>query len=132
MLTGKPVFDAENIVELCQAHVTQMPISPSERLGRPVSSELEGALMACLDKSRAKRPQTARDLAALLSRSPAALEWSVEEADNWWGRHERGLAQASVNGGKQAPALSPSADTSRNLGQTVITNGDSSDGDEQS
>jgi eukaryotic-like serine/threonine-protein kinase len=124
LLTGKPVFDAENIVELCQAHVTQMPLAPSERLGHPVSTELEGALMACLDKSRAKRPQTARDLSALLSRSAAALQWSVEDADNWWGRHERGLPQASTNGGAASATMiaPPGADTSRNLGQTVITN----------
>jgi serine/threonine protein kinase len=124
MLTGKPVFDAENIVELCQAHVTQMPILPSDRLGRPVSPELEGALMACLDKSRAKRPQTARDLSALLSRSVAALQWSIEDADNWWGRHERGLPQASTNSGAASATMivPPGADTSRSFGQTVITN----------
>ncbi|HEX6963174.1 MAG TPA: hypothetical protein VF175_15010, partial [Lacipirellula sp.] len=39
-----------------------------------------------------KRPQTARDLSLLLSRSPLATAWSIEEADAWWGRHERGQA----------------------------------------
>lgn len=46
--------------------------------------------MACLEKSRAKRPQTARDLDLLLARCPDVTSWSIEEADAWWGRHERG------------------------------------------
>lgn len=90
LLTGQPVFSASNIVELCQMHVSRAPDPPSLRLGKAVSPELESSLMACLDKSRAKRPQTTRDLSLLLSRAPAANEWSVEEADAWWGRHERG------------------------------------------
>jgi len=103
--------------------VTQTPVSPTERLGRPVSPELEGALMACLDKSRAKRPQTARDLAALLSRSPSALSWSIEEADNWWGRHERGLPQVTSNGGKSGVIVAPpKVDAAGHFGQTVVTN----------
>jgi hypothetical protein len=51
---------------------------------------LESALLACLEKSRAKRPQTARELAELISRCPEANQWSIEDADAWWGRHERG------------------------------------------
>jgi serine/threonine protein kinase len=89
LLTGKPVFDAESIVDLCQKHVDEVPIRPSKRLGRQISSELEHALLSCLEKSRAKRPQTARDLAQLLKKCPEAANWSPEEADAWWGRHER-------------------------------------------
>ena len=48
------------------------PNAPSQRLGKPISPELEAALLACLEKTRAKRPQTARDLAPLLDRSPHA------------------------------------------------------------
>ena len=48
------------------------PKPPSQRLGKAISPELEAALLACLEKSRAKRPQTARDLSILLDRSPHA------------------------------------------------------------
>ncbi len=92
LLTGTPVFDAENLVELCRLHVDQVPEVPSQRLKRPVSPELENALLACLEKSRAKRPQTARDLAQMLSRSPEAGKWNVDMADEWWNRHERSQA----------------------------------------
>ena len=41
-------------------------------------------------ESRAKQPETARDLAQLISRCAEATQWSIEDADAWWGRHERG------------------------------------------
>jgi eukaryotic-like serine/threonine-protein kinase len=94
MLTGGPVFDAENVVDLCQKHIATPPVPPSERSRTAIPPELESALMACLEKSRAKRPQTARDLSLLLARCSQAASWSLEEADAWWGIHERGQAGA--------------------------------------
>jgi len=102
LLTGLPVFDAENVVDLCQKHVATPPVPPSQRTGTAIPAELESALLSCLEKSRAKRPQTARELAQLLSRAKEATAWSFEEADAWWGRHERG--QISVSPSHAAPA----------------------------
>src|SRR5262245_29174673 len=81
LLTGQPVFRAATLVELCQQHSTTIPEAPTQRLGRAVSAQLEAALLACLEKSRAKRPQTARDLTLLLERSPTAHSWSLEDAE---------------------------------------------------
>ena len=92
LLTGQPVFEAESVVDLCQKHVATPPVPPSERVRTPIPPELEARLLACLEKSRAKRPQTARDLAALISRCAEATAWSIEDSDAWWGRHERGQA----------------------------------------
>lgn len=117
LLTGQPVFHATNIVELCQMHVARQPELPSKRLGRPVAAELENALMSCLEKSRAKRPQTARDLILLLARCPAATAWSIEDADAWWGRHERGHMQTSDGlAGNSIRQSTPEV----GLGQTII------------
>jgi serine/threonine protein kinase len=90
LLTGQPVFEADNVVDLCQKHVATPPVPPSERARTPIPEALESAILACLEKSRAKRPQTARDLALLIARCPEATQWSIEDADAWWGRHERG------------------------------------------
>jgi eukaryotic-like serine/threonine-protein kinase len=90
LLTGMPVFEADSVVDLCQKHVATPPIPPSERVQTRIPAALEAAILACLEKSRAKRPQTARDLAIQISHCPEALQWSVEDADAWWGRHERG------------------------------------------
>ena len=97
LLTGHPVFSATNIMELCRQHVDQAPVPPSQRLGRVISPELEDAILACLEKNRAKRPQTARNLAHMLARLPESQKWTENEADGWWSRHERGLPAAQVN-----------------------------------
>ncbi len=102
LLTGQPVFHATTLVELCAQQVTGVPDAPSQRLGRAVSIELESALLACLEKSRSKRPQTARDLSQMLDRAPTAHDWTIEDADAWWGRHDRqsaGTASGESGGG---------------------------------
>jgi serine/threonine protein kinase len=106
LLTGQSVFVAEGIVELCQKHVDEVPVAPSERLGKHVSSELENALLSCLEKSRAKRPQTARDLAQLLAKCPETSDWSIEKAEAWWRNHER-----RSRAGSSPPDESPNAST---------------------
>jgi serine/threonine protein kinase len=90
LLTGAPVFEAETVITLCEKHVSAQPTPPSQRTRLEIPEPLEAALLACLEKSRAKRPQTARDLAALIDRCAEAQAWSIEDADAWWGRHERG------------------------------------------
>ena len=109
LITGQPVFQASSLVELCQLHVDAQPELPSKRLGKTISVELESAIMACLEKSRAKRPQTARDLATLLDRCATSRSWTIEEADAWWGRHERSAASDASG---TASSASQSADTS--------------------
>ena len=96
LLTGQPVFEAESLSKLCQLHISEPPQPPSKRLGRAVPEELEIAILNCLEKDRAKRPQTSRDLATMLSKCPASMEWSLDKADAWWSQHERGqLAPSS-------------------------------------
>ena len=89
LLTGETAFSASSLVELFQKHATETPIPPSKRLGTAVSAEVENALLACLDKSPAHRPQTARDLEELLRKSPENNKWTIADGDAWWGRHER-------------------------------------------
>lgn len=104
LLTGKPVFEAASLAELCQQHIDALPIPPSQRLGRAVSTELEHIILSCLEKSRSRRPQTARDVAQLLAKCPTAQSWSMEEAEIWWGRHQRGSTGSDVS--SSAPVTS--------------------------
>lgn len=90
LITGQPVFTAASLAELCKQHVIATPDSMSDRLGRPISSSLEHAILACLEKNPAKRPQTARDLSAMLERIITSDKWTLDDAEGWWGRHERG------------------------------------------
>ena len=89
LLTGSPVFEAESITQLCRKHVDEEPIPPSDRAKLPISPQLEHAILACLEKKRSLRPQTARDLAQLLDKCPAAHAWTVADGDAWWSRHAR-------------------------------------------
>jgi serine/threonine protein kinase len=109
LLTGQTVFEAGNVLELCQKHLDEQPVPPSERMRTPVPAELEAALMSCLEKSRAKRPQTARDLSLLIARCAEAQAWSIEDADAWWGRHERGQATYAGAASPMSPVGSASA-----------------------
>ena len=97
LLTGQTVFQAGSLDALCKQHLTAIPETPSARLGQVVAAGLEGALMACLEKNRARRPQTARDLLKLLQASLVTTSWTADEADAWWGRHERELATARAD-----------------------------------
>jgi serine/threonine protein kinase len=93
LMTGEPVFNAPTLVELCRMHVAEPPKPPSVRTGRAISAELENAVLACLEKSASRRPQTARDLALRLERCRERFLWTTDRADDWWDRHTRGLPQ---------------------------------------
>ncbi len=109
LLTGQTVFQASSLDVLCKQHIAAIPETPSNRLGRPVSAGLESALMACLEKNRARRPQTARDLSKQLEASSVTTIWTTDEADAWWGRHERELAYSD---GRQSNKATPQFATS--------------------
>ncbi len=113
LMTGESVFEAGNIVELCRKQVDETPVLPSKRGDIKISTQLEDAIMSCLEKSRAKRPQTARDLAQLLEKCPEANTWSIEEGDAWWGRHDRGI--------KETPDMKPTKSNAADeaLGRTI-------------
>ncbi len=132
LLTGTPVFQANTLVELCQLQTSEPPQPPSVRLGHAVPEELENALLACLEKTRAKRPQTARELARLLDRCPEAREWSVDEADAWWGRYERGQldsspSSSSSSSSSSSASSSASASATSTSSPPASTSGDSYD-----
>lgn len=112
LLTGQHVFHGSTMVELLQHHIATPPVAPSERLGKPVSPPLEHALLACLEKNRALRPQTARMLSDMLARVPTAGSWTWQDADAWWSRHDRGGSSGKSN-------ATPSAST--RFEQTIVT-----------
>ncbi len=114
LLTGEPVFEAAGLSQLCQKQIDEAPVPPSKRGKTTVSSELEDALLSCLEKSRAKRPQTARDLAQLISRCKEANRWTVEDGDRWWGRHERGSQSELTN---ESDPVGPTLDHTLDLTQ---------------
>ena len=95
LLTGSPVFQGENIVDICMRHVDTPPVAPSLRLGRPVSPDLEAVILRCLAKSRDDRPQSARELDHLLGQAKVSGTWTEEDGAAWW-KSVMGVAMATT------------------------------------
>ncbi|MEZ6088503.1 MAG: protein kinase [Pirellulaceae bacterium] len=104
LLTGRPVFEAETLAVLCQMHIAQPPIPPSQ-IVQNVADGLEQVLLACLEKSRSDRPQTAREVIRMLAACSDVDAWNTDIAERWWSRHGReslGLSSMSESMGSQS------------------------------
>jgi hypothetical protein len=84
LVTGEALFDCLTLGEVLMHQVNDLPVRPSERLGKPVSPDLEELLMRCLAKKPASRPASARELDDVLARCRNAADWTREQADEWW------------------------------------------------
>jgi hypothetical protein len=103
LLTGRPVFEGQTLVEILSKHMNSTPVPPSEALGHPVSGDLEKLVLACLAKDPEERPPDAAALGAALDACVLEGSWSQENARAWWDdwalRHpyvvERGTGSSS-------------------------------------
>jgi len=68
MLVGKPPFDAETVERVFEQHQGERPVSPSEASGRDVPADLDRLVLACLEKKKRARPESAQDVELLLGR----------------------------------------------------------------
>jgi serine/threonine-protein kinase len=84
LVTGKQVFEASSVVEMCSKHLLEQPVAPSARLGRPVPSDLEALLLACLEKKREQRPASATALRAALLACADAKHDDSAALRAWW------------------------------------------------
>jgi serine/threonine protein kinase len=84
LLTGKPLFEANTITQICMKQVAETPLTPSERNGNPIDAELQDIIMRCLEKNAADRFQTAWDLEAALGSCKSTPSWTRETAAAWW------------------------------------------------
>jgi tRNA A-37 threonylcarbamoyl transferase component Bud32 len=84
LVTGQPLFEWLTLGEVLMHQVKDMPLPPSERLGKPVSPDLEQLLMRCLAKNPATRPVNARELDEALARCRSNGDWTREMAEEWW------------------------------------------------
>lgn len=87
LLTGTPVFDGVSVLEIIQHHSATPPEPPSQRLGQPVSDQLEQLILRCLAKDAGQRPASAQSLARELAACTVLHEWSETDAERWWRTH---------------------------------------------
>jgi serine/threonine protein kinase len=105
LLTGKPVFDGQSVVEICMQQVTATPVPPSQRLMKPIPAELENALLRCLAKKPDDRPTTARELSDLLAAIPLPKPWTEYDAERWWASFTNPALLETRDPGTQRVAL---------------------------
>jgi hypothetical protein len=96
LLTGRPLFEKGNVMEIMRAHVETPPIPPSKRLARPMSKSLEALLMKCLEKSPEHRPASAAEMAAALMACVPEQRWTTADAAVWWQQHQQTVAAESA------------------------------------
>ncbi|MBL8814603.1 MAG: serine/threonine protein kinase [Planctomyces sp.] len=126
LLTGTAVFSGQTVIEILQKHLSGAVEPPSERLGQPVSAELEAVLMKCLQKSPDQRPASASEVIGLLESCSRVSPWSSEEASQCWSAssfNQPGstrtvgiLSSSSASNSRARPQLSTPA-----FGETIIS-----------
>ena len=92
------MFAAATVMGLVEQHLTTTPPSPSGRTGREVPRKLESLVLACLEKRRELRPESAEDLLARLEALDDVAPWTAADARSWWTAHGRAAP------GEPAPA----------------------------
>jgi len=78
LLTGTTVFDGDSIIEICMKHTQEQPETPSKRLGKPVSEDLEQMIMKCLEKRSRKTTAVSRGTRSGTFSMP--VRWEVDDS----------------------------------------------------
>ena len=86
MLTGTHVFPGKRqVMELLWAHVSELPVPPSERQPQAgISESLEAVVLKLLAKDKADRYQTAAEVKAALEAPGIAPHWTDPDAVAAW------------------------------------------------
>ena len=86
LLTGRPVFEGDTVVEVCMQHVEAAPPPMSEASGEPVPKQLEELILSCLAKNKDDRPKSAQAFADSLDQLDLP-RWTRADAAQWWQRY---------------------------------------------
>jgi serine/threonine-protein kinase len=100
LVTGLPVFEGANPMQVVMAHIHKQPVPPSRRVTTKIPPALEEIILDCLRKDPNDRPQTMQELGESLRQIPLENPWTEERARQWW----------LVNGarvGKAPPEMRP-------------------------
>jgi eukaryotic-like serine/threonine-protein kinase len=106
LLTGQLVFTAETPMGLVLHHAHTVPTPPSSRVQLPIPAGLDRLVLACLAKSPADRPQSARQLLRCLDEIELPSVWTEDRARDWWAAHQSAPAPAQVRSAPPA-AIGP-------------------------
>jgi serine/threonine-protein kinase len=97
LLTGHTVFSADTTMGHLLQHAHTPPEPPSKRSRTVIPKVLDQLVLKCLAKDPAGRPQSAKELSALLAAMPGATAWTQDRAEEWWS----GAGRQTVGPGNQ-------------------------------
>ncbi|MCD6041013.1 MAG: serine/threonine protein kinase [Burkholderiales bacterium] len=84
MLTGKPIFESADDLELSTKVLNEEVPRPSTVAPQPVPVELDLLVQACLEKRREDRPQRVSDLVEAFDALALEHRWTQRDAELWW------------------------------------------------
>ena len=87
MLTGRQVFESENLMQMVVHHTKTVPKRPSEISETSIAESLDQIVLACLEKTPDNRPSSADELWRVLGQIGVDDPWPPEHAEAWWQLH---------------------------------------------
>jgi len=87
LLTGEPVFNGRNHLQLLLQHLKEPPTPPSQSSERPIPSAIDDLVLACLQKDPACRPTSVDEVARRATTEISGEVWDERAARQWWETH---------------------------------------------
>ena len=84
LITGKTLFESNEVEQLLDGHVHDEPKRLSQRLGRNIDPVFERIIMSCLSKKPDNRPPRVEVLEAALADCVPEPAWTTQDAEKWW------------------------------------------------
>jgi serine/threonine-protein kinase len=89
LLTGRPPFVGQSVIEICGHHLHTPPRPPSDFTKVPIPPDLEALVLRCLAKKPEDRPSSAEELYEALVACARTSPWKVAEARGFWREFKR-------------------------------------------
>jgi DNA-binding NtrC family response regulator len=93
LLTGRPPFEAGDVLTLLMHHSRTMPAKPSAMAEERIPADVDAIVLECLSKDPSHRPANADLLGERLDALSVARHWDQQHARAWWTRHEPELIE---------------------------------------
>ncbi|MEP7183621.1 MAG: serine/threonine-protein kinase, partial [Betaproteobacteria bacterium] len=100
LLTGKPIFEGNDNLEISN-QVLHAPAPRASASGIDgIPEGLDALIATCLEKDRARRPQSMEAVIEALDRLSSRLAWTQVDAEAWWATYREAQASAQASPGQ--------------------------------
>ena len=115
LLTGAYAYNGETVREIHENQLAGPPPAPSQQGNHPISAELDNLVLRCLAADPENRPQSTKDLRALLLAIPHITEWTAQDQLAWWEQFHRQPALSPVEVNADTPMATVKIDIDTRL-----------------